>query len=199
MHVRAAQVERPGNVVEGRQDEAVGLPFGHGLADEGELLGHAPSGIFQGLDADRGVRQCRAGGPQRVGRVPGHFQADAVSPEVGLQGVDVVHAAGPSVDAHAAAGGEDVRQPSGDGRRALDAFLHQAERRARQLFRSRKEIAGVGPERGVVARDHRRPGRPVETRNPLACLPVCGRIFAVVRVGTGENVGVQAVAVQILP
>ena len=67
------------------------------------------------------------------------------------------------------------------------------ERSVLQLFFRCDKVAGVGPQCGIVRCDDSRPGRTVEAGNPFPCFPMFGRVFAMVRVCAGENIGGQSV------
>ena len=106
---------------------------------------------------------------------------------------DFVCGVGPCVHAHGASRWKNLRQPLRDGRRALQTFFHQAERSVLQLFFRCDKVAGVGPQCGIVRCDDSRSGRTVEAGNPFPCFPILGRVFAMVRVCAGENIGSQSV------
>ena len=120
----------------------------------------------------------------------GNLSRDAVAHEPGCHQVNLCRAAGPSVDAHAAARREHVSQPFGDGRRAFHAFFHQSERCALQLVGRRDEITRVCPQGGIVQGDHGRACRPVEAGYPFARFPMRGRVFAAVGVAARDQHGV---------
>ena len=48
MHIRATQVERPGNIVEGRHQHAVSMLLAQGSSDTGEFVVRGLSCIFHG-------------------------------------------------------------------------------------------------------------------------------------------------------
>ena len=83
--------------------------------------------------------------------------------------------------------GQLLAEPFGNGGRALYPLAHQLVVGALQLLGSSYEIARVRPKRRSMERHYCRSCRAVETTDPLAALPVVGRVFTIVRVGAGKD------------
>ena len=69
MNVAATQVQRPGNIVEGSHQHAVGVLLTQRLADTHQLFTGRLAGILQGMNADRMLRDRRTPMPYPLQRV----------------------------------------------------------------------------------------------------------------------------------
>ena len=200
MHIAATEVERPGDVVEGRNKHAVGVLLAQGFTDAAQLRRRFLTGILQrmnlhGIHGDGGA--VVPDEAQRV--VVGAQRQSALLAQVGDElfdeGCRVSHSVGSDLLRSAVA--EFLTKPFGNRWRAGHLQLHQLELRAPQLFFCCEEVTGVGPEGGTRHRDNSRACRTVETTDPLASFPMVGHVFAVMRVGTSEDVGSQAFALHL--
>ena len=169
MDIGAAQVQRPGYVVEGRHQHTVGVFLAQGLADAGNLAGRRFAGIFYRVYFHRVLGYSRTVAPDQLQRVQiGAQRHAALLPEVGHQLLHAVGRRAPAIDADL---GASVRtashnltvEPLGDGRRALNLQFHQLELRALQLLLGSEKVARVSPEGGTVHRDDGGAGGAIET------------------------------------
>ena len=202
MHVGASQVERPGYIVEGRHEHAVGMLGAQGLADACNLVGCALAGIRQVEELDGVLGDGRTVVPYQAQRVEVGAQGDAVLlTQVGNELSHGVGGAHRTVDAYlgpvlpGVSGTHDfLSQPLRDGGCAGHLELHELELGAPQLFLGGEEIAGVGPEGCRMEGDHGGACRAVETRYKLTPLPMVGDVLTLMRVCAGEDEGCQMLA-----
>ena len=202
MYVGAAQVERPGNVVECRHEHAVGMLVAESASDAHQFAVDGLACQLQGVNLHGVLGDGGAVTPQLTERVEVGAEGDsALTAQVGDERFHLGSRADHAVDAHFGAADvvQFLAQPLADGGCALDLQLHQLVLRALQLVGSGKEVTGVGPEGSTRHGDHRRTGRAVETTDPLATLPMVGHIFTLVRIGTGEDECAQVLAAHQLP
>ena len=192
MNIAAAQVQRPGDVVERRDEHSVGMLLAQSLADAAQLRWRVLASILQRMDLHGILRDGRTVVPDEAQRVVVRAQREAaLLAKVGDEVLDECRRVRHTVGSHLlrATVAQLLSQPLRDGRRVGHLQLHQLELRAPQLLLGSEEVAGVGPQGGTRHRDHSGACRAVEAADPLATLPVVGHVFAVVRIGTCEDVG----------
>ncbi len=145
VHVGAAQIQCPRDLVERREDKGIRLLSGHGLSDESEFLRHVAAREAQRLYAYGSERGGRSASPQTVGRIGCRFEAQAVVLEFFLQGAKLVVGYGLRVYANDTALRNCGGEPLHDGRGVFLSFLHQTEGGVLQLPGGGNKVAGVGP------------------------------------------------------
>ena len=125
--VGAADVERPGDRIERRQDRRVGMVLGQPVGDLGALLGRRLAGILIGLDDQMGFRRLGPVGPHLVDRVArDRDQLGAAAGERFLGLGHPVAGVKPRIVADARAFGRMVLEPVGDaglGHRLIAPFV----------------------------------------------------------------------------
>ena len=197
VHVAAPQIERPGDVVERRDEHSVSMLPAQRLPDAADFLACRLSRQVQRLHHHLVQRHGRTVGPHLRKDVEIGAQRESASlPQLTDQPFHHAVGTGHAVDAHflRVAVAQLLAEPLRHGRRFGQTLLHQHKLRATQLLGGSDEIARIGPQRGTRHRHDCRTSRAVEARNPLATLPVVGHILAVVGVGTGENKCCQMLA-----
>ena len=215
MHVRSAQVQRPGDVVERRHQHTVGVLLAQSLADTCNLVVSRLAGKLQRLKFHLVFRNRWTVCPnarQYIQIRPHRNTATLtqISDKVLYYRGRRTH----SVDTHLRA---DCRarplesftlrrtasrkfptNPLGDGGCVWHLHAHQLELRALQLLLSRQEIATVRPQGSAGECHHGRASRPVEATYPLASLPMVSHVFTLMRIGAGEDKRPQSFAPHLL-
>ncbi|MNQ76515.1 hypothetical protein D3C85_913580 [compost metagenome] len=182
VHVRAAQIEEPGDVVQRGDEMHVGAVRAHGLADLGQLVGAGDTGFGRHMFVDAGAGQARPVRPDLVQQVLADFQRGAGSGGSGGQGAECAQAQHLPVHADDLArlgiGGQPVHMAGRGGQRDL----HELHAGAGQLRFGLHPVAAVHPQAGKVGRDHQRADRPREARQPTPPLPAGRQVFGQMRV-----------------
>jgi hypothetical protein len=196
VHVAAAQVGDPGQVVDGADQVVAGAMRGHRLAHGGQLVGAGLRGVGRGVFVHRLRRQRRALGPDGVDEVEVGAQHHAGGRERALQRGMVGQAQHLAVDRHRCAARHLARQPVDVQLRGAGGDLLQPDAGAGQLDLGLRPVAAVGKQRRVVDGDHQGAHAAGEAREPLARLPAPRQVFRQMRVGARHQQRVHAVLQQ---
>ena len=191
-HVRATQVEQPGDVVQGGDEMPGGASVGHGLAHLGKLGAARLGRMGCGVGIDWRHRQLGALAPDRCQRIAVGAQLDALGlqgPAQGGGGTEGQHLA---VHQHRATLGHLVGQPLQVGLGLAGDLLHQVDAAARQLLGGLLPVAAVGPDAGGMPGHQQQAGRAGEAGQPGTALPVFGQVFGQVGIGAGDQAGIGA-------
>ena len=86
---------------------------------------------------------------------------------------------------------EAFQQPVDVFRRMRHAQAHEGDAGSLELTFGLFEVARVGPQPGEIAGHDQGAGGAVEAGQPLPCLPVLGQVFGQVRVGAGNQAGMD--------
>ena len=200
MHVGTAQVQGPGNIVEGSHQHPVGMKLTERLTDAGHFSACWLTCIFQRIYLYRILGYHRTVTPYLSQRVKIRTHSDSTfMAQIGYQFPHRAGRTAPAVDAHLSAGTALSPQPLSDGRRAIYLQFHQLVFSTFQLFCCSNKIAGVRPESGRVERDDSRSRRAVKARDKLTPLPMVGDIFALMGVSTWEDTGCEMFAAHQFP
>ena len=164
MHIRTTQIQRPGNIVQGRHQHTVGMLITQRLTDTGYLVVYALACIFQRVDFHRILRDVRTVLPDQLQGVEIRTERDTtLLAEVGNQILYIAGRAAPAVDAHLCTCPAFTTDPFRNSGRTFYLQFHQLILGAFQLLLGRQEITRVGPEGGGGHRDDGRTRRAVET------------------------------------
>ena len=181
-NVGGPDIEHPGDLVKGGQQDCVAVPFLQEGADPGELFPAALAGVdgeYRGLrytgavfpEAAQQVRNADDGPRERLREIGPDAQSvhgdDAVAAELSLQ-------------------------PFRDQDLVRDPGLVEDDARAGELLLRLDEVAGVGPQAGVVQGDHDIARLAGEAGEPFHLLPALGGVFALVGIRAGDDHGVPA-------
>ena len=174
-HVRPADVQHPGNIVQGRQEDGIGLLHYQPLAQPGKLgLPRAAHQVFSQRDDGRGGH----GGavfPQAAQQIR-HREYNGAGHRL-PQLSDRIHRLAQAVDGNARFIHSQRGNPLRDRHLLRNTHLVKDDAGSRQLLVGLDEIAGICPETGVVFRDHDVPGFPGKTGQPFHLFPPAGRIL----------------------
>ena len=199
IHVRAAQVQQPRNVVHRANEMHVGTVRAHGVSHLRQLVGAGHAGLGRDVFIDLRVGQAGAVGPDVVQQVRADFQRGAGRGGSGRQGAERPQAQHLTIDADDVARAGIGGQPVDMARRGRQRDLHQLHARASQLRLGLHPIAAVHPQAGEIGRDDKGSHRPREARQPAPSLPARRQIFGQVRVRGRNDIGGQAAAAHGLP
>ena len=201
MYVAAAQVQRPGYIVQTAHQHTVGMPGQQGLADARQFPLRRFACKFYGLKFKGVHGHGRTVSPDTLQDVKIGTKCQSTRlakrlPQLrdGCYGVRI------AVGTHllAVAVGQLLAQPLGNGRRTLHLEFHQLVFGTLQLLLGSNKVTRVCPEGSALKGDDSRSGRTVEATNPLAALPTVGHIFTIMRVAGIEDVSPQMFAAQFL-
>ena len=190
-HVAPPQIQKPGDVLQGRQEEGVGPLFGHGGPDPVQLLSPGGPGEPRGQGPHRGRGKGRTVQPHLV-----HELLPVPDLHALLLGQGVVPPGGgrgdtPAVEAQGLtgleAGAEEVRNR---GHPRLP-HLHELDASPFQLTLRLEKIPPVGPQPRPVPEDQQGPGGAGESGQPGPAGEVVPHILAVVVIGGGDEAGVE--------
>ena len=193
--VRSPCVQQPRYLVEGGDQAPVGTLLPHPPAEACDL--GLP--VFAGIHGEnRSLGDGRPVGPQGRQQV-GHAHHIALHPRRSqfvyyLPDHSGSYAKAVHGDEHLIPAIELEGQPIGDRHLPGNAHLVQFDPGAGKLRTCLDEVPGVGPQSGVVEGHHHVAAFASEAGQPAHLLPAFGRIFAVMRVGAGEDNGIPTVA-----
>ena len=182
-HVAAAQVERPGYVVECAHKHRPAALFGGFGEYAFYLRGGRFARVFQGVHRNGVIRQGGTVGVDFGKGVVRQVERYAFRHEHGGQLVAECLRHHRAVHTCCAAAFERCGEPFAYAGCAVRSLLHQFVGCAFEGRGGGYEVARVGPQGGFVECDNGCSGRAVEACYPCARLPVLRRVFAHVRVG----------------
>ena len=188
MYIGTTQVQRPGDIIEGSHQHTVGMTLTECLSDTGNLIFCTFPCILQGIQLYGVLGDDGTITPYQFQRVQIRPHGDATFlAQIGYQLLHGIGRTAPAVNAHLSSGSTLFTQPFRNGRRTLDLQFHQLVLRAFQLVCCGNEITGICPEGSRSECNDSGTSRTVEARDKLTAFPMIGDIFALMRVGTGEN------------
>ncbi len=190
-HIGAAQVKEPRNLVERGHKGAGGPGLLHRLHSAVDFAVNRLASQVFAVHIGLGSRPLGAVGPDFVGGIEVGGKHKAVFGAEVFEAVGRHHRKQASVDGHNAVFVEFRRQPLGDGGLAGNVLLMHFKSAVLELLGSLQKIARIGPQPGLVERDHGGAVAAGEAGEPVAELPVGAHIFALVRVGAGHNHGIH--------
>ena len=187
------QVQQPGDVFQGGQEEGIGPLADHGPAKLRQLVPAGEAGVLLVQSPDGLGGEGRALGPDLVHQVQLMVE---LGPQ--LAGETMVAAAGAGVHTAAVKAErllrlEALAQEFLDGGHARLPLLHEADAAALQLLGRLEKIAAVGPETGPVGKDQKGPGGAGEAGEILPAGKMRPHIFAAVKVSGGDQIGVDMI------
>ena len=190
-NIGPAHVQEPGNVVQGRQEKAVEFVNDQPLSQPGKLgfPGFSHQILPQGDDGrggngrpvfPQGVQQIR----NRVDDGPGDGFPEVPNGFHGL--TEAVYGYAGFVYAQRS-------NPLRDGHLLRHTHLVKNDSRAFQLAVGLDEITRVGPQAGMVCRDHHIPGFTGETGQPFHLFPPRSKVLAGVRITSSQDDNIQMI------
>ena len=194
-NIGSADVQRPGNLIQCVQQDVVGAVLFEPFPQPAETVSAAFAGIHL---ENRRLRNLRAVFPDGVDEVgdTDDVEGRVFTPPRRLYFRCEIAAYAKSVqgDVGFVFLCKMLRQPLRDGHLLRNAHLVELHAGAFQLLHRLNEIAGIGPESGMVEGDHHVARFAGEAGEPLYAFPPFGRILASVRVAAREHHGVPAAA-----
>ena len=192
--VRAAQVEQVADVVQGREEVALGAQLVHLGAGGGQLVGARHRGMRGRVLVQRVSRQARTVAPDLVQQIDVGAQGDAARLEGVAEQARHGQAEHARVHRHRLArlhvGSEPVDMQQAGARRDL----HQPDLAAGQFGLGLRVVAAVGPDAGEVRRGDEGADRAGEAGQPFAPLPAARQVFGQVGIARRHDAGVDTVA-----
>ena len=140
----------------------------------------------------------RTVGPNPVGRIKLGGEHETVLTAESLQQVGVLGAVKPAVDGDDGVFVKHFSQPLVDGGVVAHVLLHHHETAVLELDACLQEVARVGPQGGLVKRYDGRAVAAREAADPVTELPVVTDVFTLVRVGAGNDDGIDIQAAHFL-
>ena len=155
-HVLSSHIQHPGNLVKGGNQDGIAAVVLKPLPYPRELLGPGPTHGFRAERNHRSLRYRRPAFPNRVQHIRSIYDYGFLAYRL----LDVQHGRGihpKAVHGHddAVIIGEMRRQPFRNKHLAGNPGLMQFDSGARKLPGGLDEIPGIGPDAGVVVRDHK--------------------------------------------
>ncbi|MNF65438.1 hypothetical protein D3C84_471980 [compost metagenome] len=190
-HIAATQVEQPGDVIEGGDEMPVGTTGLQGFTQLGELFATADGRLRRQVLIDRFIGQLRTVAPDIAQQVDVRAQSGAALFKLASQCPRRSHGHHRAIDRDNATLRSLFGQPfqwAGLTRLQFDQF----DTATIELFGRLFPITAVRPNAGKVRSHDQGADRTMETRQPLASLPVTRQVFRQVRVGRRHQQGMNA-------
>ena len=187
VHIRAADVERPRDIVKhvGHMHACAGLL--HDLARSGKLLLHAHAGILLAEQIHLLLRHSGAILPDFLKPVARVAQRDFAAGKQIAQVGGKMRADHGEIHAAALARMAQLHHILLNRRHAGNAHAHQRHAGAFKLLFRLNEVAAIGKQRRLLLADNQRTGRAGEAAQPLAGFKMLRQILGGMGIGRGHN------------
>ena len=185
--VGTAQVEQPGDVVDGRDDVVGRAGVAHGAAHALEPAAARFGRFGTGVLVDRGAGRRGTVVPGVGEDVEIAAQVDAVAAELALEVAGGAEAEHVAVDRDRVACLQLPAEPVDVLGRERRGDPDEVDAAVGQLVLGLDPVAAVGEQRRVVERDGQRAHRAGEAGRPLAALPALGKVLREVRIARRDQ------------